>query len=374
VKLSIIIPVFNEKNTFLAILDIVKKAPLPKEIKEREIVIVDDCSTDGTRDILAGIKDKNVKIFYHEKNAGKGAALQTGFRQATGDVVLIQDADMEYDPNEYPKLLKPIVDGKADVVYGSRFMGGEPHRVLYFWHMLGNKMLTLLSNMFSDLNLTDMETCYKVIKKSVLDQFELEEKRFGIEPEMTAKIGELSRTKGVRVFEVGISYYGRTYEEGKKIGLKDAFRALWCIFKYNTSRFAHLVKYAINGIFVALSQYASIIALVESFGMRSMLQQNIAHAISIEISIIVGFVLHSFLGWRYRFTSVGQLMLKVFQFHFITGISVAMRLVLFYSLSATGMDYKLNTIIGIVVAIVWNFLGYDRIVFKEKYKEIHPGK
>lgn len=373
-KLSIIIPVFNEKNTFLSILDIVKKAPLPKEIKEREIVIIDDCSTDGTRDILAAIKDKNVKIFYHEKNAGKGAALQTGFRQATGDVVLIQDADLEYDPNEYPKLLKPIVDGKADVVYGSRFMGGEPHRVLYFWHMLGNKMLTLLSNMFSDLNLTDMETCYKVIRKDVLDRFELEEKRFGIEPEMTAKIGELSRTKGVRVFEVGISYYGRTYEEGKKIGLKDAFRALWCIFKYNTSRFAHLVKYAINGIFVALSQYASIIALVESFGMRSMLQQNIAHAISIEISIIVGFVLHSFLGWRYKFESVGQLVLKVLQFHFITGISVAMRLVLFYSLSATGMDYKLNTIIGIIVAIVWNFLGYDRIVFKEKYKEIHPGK
>jgi len=374
VKLSIIIPVFNERNTFLAILDIVKKAPLPKEIKEREIVIIDDCSTDGTRDILAGIKDKNVKVFYHEKNAGKGAALQTGFRQATGDVVLIQDADLEYDPNEYPKLLRPIVDGKADVVYGSRFMGGEPHRVLYFWHMLGNKMLTLLSNMFSDLNLTDMETCYKVIRKDVLDRFELEEKRFGVEPEMTAKIGELSRTKGVRVFEVGISYYGRTYEEGKKIGLKDAFRALWCIFKYNTSRFAHLVKYAINGVFVALSQYASIIALVESFGMRSMLQQNIAHAISIEISIIVGFVLHSFLGWRYKFESVGQLVLKVLQFHFITGISVAMRLVLFYSLSATGMDYKLNTIIGIIVAIVWNFLGYDRVVFKEKYKEIHPGK
>ena len=373
-KLSIIIPVFNERNTFLAILDIVKKAPLPKEIKEREIVIIDDCSTDGTRDILAGIKDKNVKVFYHEKNAGKGAALQTGFRQATGDVVLIQDADLEYDPNEYPKLLRPIVDGKADVVYGSRFMGGEPHRVLYFWHMLGNKMLTLLSNMFSDLNLTDMETCYKVIRKDVLDRFELEEKRFGVEPEMTAKIGELSRTKGVRVFEVGISYYGRTYEEGKKIGLKDAFRALWCIFKYNTSRFAHLVKYAINGVFVALSQYASIIALVESFGMRSMLQQNIAHAISIEISIIVGFVLHSFLGWRYKFESVGQLVLKVLQFHFITGISVAMRLVLFYSLSATGMDYKLNTIIGIIVAIVWNFLGYDRVVFKEKYKEIHPGK
>jgi len=367
-KLTIVIPVFNEKNTILSILKTVESVRLPKAIRETEIVIVDDCSTDGTRDVLKTIKKKHVKVLYHEKNGGKGAALQTGFGACTGDFVIIQDADLEYDPHEYPKLLQPILDNRADVVYGSRFMGGEPHRVLYFWHMVGNKLLTLLSNMFSDLNLTDMETCYKLFRRDVLKRLTLEEKRFGIEPEMTAKIGRMGREEGVRVYEVGISYYGRTYEEGKKIGLKDAFRALWCIFKYNTSRFAHLVKYGINGVFVALSQYLAIIVLVESFCLRSIMDQNIAHAVSIEISIIVGFILHSFIGWRYRFPTPGHLAMKVVQFHLVTGISVAIRLVIFYGLSLTGIDYRLNTIIGIAVAIVWNFMGYDRIVFSGKSK------
>ena len=209
-KVSIVIPVYNEKRTILEIVKIVKSVPLPAEISEREIILVDDCSKDGTREILKNIHDPGIRIFYHKKNLGKGRALNTGFKQTTGDVVIIQDADLEYDPNEYAKLLKPILADKADVVFGSRFIGGQSHRILYFWHTAMNKFLTLLSNVFSDLNLTDMETCYKVFRKSVLDQISIEENRFGFEPEITAKVGELSRTKNTRVYEVGISYYGRT--------------------------------------------------------------------------------------------------------------------------------------------------------------------
>lgn len=225
-KLSIVIPVYNEKNTILEIIKIVKNVSLPAEITEREIILVDDCSKDGTRDILKNIDDSEIHVFYHEKNTGKGGALNTGFKKTTGNFVIIQDADLEYDPQEYSKLLRPILDDKADVVFGSRYIGGESHRILYFWHTMMNKFLTLLSNAFSDLNLTDMETCYKVFRKEVLDQITIEENRFGFEPEITAKVGEMSRTKNIRIYEVGISYYGRTYSEGKKIGWKDGMRAL----------------------------------------------------------------------------------------------------------------------------------------------------
>lgn len=228
-KLSIVIPCYNEKHTIRSIIDAVRASP----IDSKEIIIVDDCSKDGTRDVLASeIAPLVDTILYHEVNQGKGAALRTGIAAATGDIVIIQDADLEYDPQEYPILIDPIVRGRADVVFGSRFAGGGPHRVVYFWHMIGNQFLTLMSNMFTNINLTDMETCYKVFKREVIQKITIEENRFGFEPEITAKVAKL----GVRIFEVGISYYGRTYAEGKKIGWKDGFRALYAILKYNLFR------------------------------------------------------------------------------------------------------------------------------------------
>jgi glycosyltransferase involved in cell wall biosynthesis len=228
-KLSIVIPCYNEKNTIQEIVNAVKAAP----VTDKEIVIVDDCSTDGTREVLREqIASQVDQIIYHEVNQGKGAALRTGFRHVKGDIVVVQDADLEYDPQEYPLLMEPIEKGRADVVFGSRFMGGAPHRVVYFWHMMGNRFLTLLSNMFTNLNLTDMETCYKMFRREVIQSIVVEEDRFGFEPEITAKVA----AKGCRIYEVGISYYGRTYAEGKKIGWRDGFRAIYAIVKYNLWR------------------------------------------------------------------------------------------------------------------------------------------
>jgi glycosyltransferase involved in cell wall biosynthesis len=225
-KLSIVIPCYNELSTLKDIIAAVKASP----VEDKEIVIVDDFSTDGTRELLKNEIEQEVdKVVYHEVNKGKGAALRTGFEHVSGDVVIIQDADLEYDPEEYPLLLEPISRGKADVVYGSRFTGGGPHRVVYFWHMIGNKFLTLLSNMFTNINLTDMETCYKVFKSEVIKGISIEEDRFGFEPEITAKVSRMN----CRIYEVGISYYGRTYAEGKKIGWRDGFRAIYAILKYN---------------------------------------------------------------------------------------------------------------------------------------------
>jgi glycosyltransferase involved in cell wall biosynthesis len=231
--LSIVIPAYNEGPTIHNILNRVKAVELIGGI-EKEVIIVNDCSRDNTEEAILNYKAANpelpISYYKHEVNQGKGAALHTGISKAKGDYVIIQDADLEYDPQEYNLLLKPVLDGFADVVYGSRFMGGNPHRILFFWHSLGNAMLTFMSNMFTNLNLTDMETCYKLFKREIIQSIKLKEKRFGFEPEVTAKI---ARVPKVRIYEVGISYYGRTYEEGKKIGWKDGFRAIYCILKYN---------------------------------------------------------------------------------------------------------------------------------------------
>ncbi len=364
-KLSIVIPVFNEKNTIEKILTKVEKAALPRGVK-RELVIVDDFSTDGTREFLNKIDKKNYTILYHDVNQGKGAALRTGYAHCSGDIVIVQDADMEYNPDEYSMLIEPIIDGRADVVYGSRFMEGKPHKVVKFWHMVGNKFITLLSNMFTNLHLTDMETCYKVFRREIIQNIELEENRFGIEPEVTAKIAELVNQNKISLYEIAISYDNRAFDEGKKIGMKDAFRALWCMIKYNHTFFARIVRYSIIGIFVALSQFITIIAIVEGLDIRNILGQNIAYAISIEVSIIMGFIMHSIFTWVYSFRSIKNVLVKFIQFNMITGISFFIRQVLFYSLSVLGVEYKLNTIIGIIIAIIINFVGYNKIVFKDR--------
>ncbi len=228
-KLSIVIPVYNEVSTLEELVRRVKASP----VDDKEIILVDDFSTDGTRDLMEQkLKDQVDQIIYQPQNYGKGFALKAGFKHATGDIVIIQDADLEYDPDQYPDIIRPIVDDKADVVYGSRFQGGGPHRVVYYWHYVGNRLLTLLSNMCTNINLTDMETCYKAFRRELIQSIEIEEPRFGFEPEITAKVAK----RQARIYEIGISYYGRTYNEGKKIGWKDGVHAIWCILKYNLFR------------------------------------------------------------------------------------------------------------------------------------------
>mgnify|MGYP001334848367 CR=1 FL=1 len=225
ILLSVIVPCFNEIKTLDKVINDIQSSP----VESKEIIIVDDFSSDGSREFLKNVQSYNIKTIFHNKNLGKGAALCSGISLAKGKIIIIQDADLEYDPNQFPDIIEPIVNGKADVVYGSRFQGGQPHRVVYFWHRIGNGFLTLLSNIFTDINLTDMETCYKAFRREIIQQIKIEENRFGFEPEITAKIAKLD----CRIYEVGISYYGRTYKEGKKIGWRDGVWAIWCILKYN---------------------------------------------------------------------------------------------------------------------------------------------
>tara|TARA_Y100000813_G_scaffold196013_1_gene178714 strand:+ start:270 stop:1010 length:741 start_codon:yes stop_codon:yes gene_type:complete len=228
ILLSIIVPCFNEIHTISQVIEKIKESP----VNNKEIIIIDDFSNDGSREFLNNLNDDLINVIFHKTNQGKGAAINTGIKYARGKIIIIQDADLEYDPNEFPNIIKPITDNKADVVYGSRFQGGQPHRVVYFWHRVGNGFLTFLSNIFTDLNLSDMETCYKAFRSEIIKNIRIEEKRFGFEPEITAKISK----KDYRIYEVGISYYGRTYKEGKKIGWRDGFQAIWCILKYNLFR------------------------------------------------------------------------------------------------------------------------------------------
>ena len=366
-KISIVIPIYNEDKT---IEKIISKVSVANTLGlEKQLILIDDCSNDKSKEILKKYEAIHT-IIYHKKNKGKGGALQTGFKNALGDIIIIQDADLEYNPDEYKNLIKPILEDRADVVYGSRFVGGKPHRVLYFWHTVMNKFLTILSNAFSDLNLTDMETCYKVFRKNVLDKINIEENRFGFEPEITAKIGELSRTQNVRVYEIGISYYGRTYGEGKKIDWKDGIRALWCIFKYNTSPFAHLTKYGLNGILVALSQILAIFILVNYLDFTTFNLQEVANLISIEISVLVGLFLHSCITWRYKYETTRNFLKIFIYFHLVTGFSFLARIILFPILASIGINYMTNTILGVLLAIVMNFLGYDKLVFRSKLEKL----
>jgi glycosyltransferase involved in cell wall biosynthesis len=368
-KISVIIPIYNEEKTLNRVIKAVQEIDLPLA---KEIIIVDEASTDGTQELIEQLPDEGVVKIFHKKNQGKGAALRSGFAKATGDIVLIQDADLEYDPAEYPKLLKPILEGRADVVYGSRFVGSDAHRVLYFWHMVGNRFLTLLSNTCSNLNLTDMETCYKVFKKDVLDRIKLEENRFGIEPEMTAKIARLVQDQELAIYEVGISYSGRTYSEGKKIGIKDAFRAAWCIWKYNSTTTAKIIKYFTHGSIIALSQFIFMVLLIRGANLCTAYELNVANILSIEGALLIAFLLHSTLTWHVRFTSIKEIVRSLFEFHLVTSVSIFTRIGSFYFLNFLGLHYIPNLIIGVVAALSINYFGYEKIVFNRDRTEQEP--
>jgi glycosyltransferase involved in cell wall biosynthesis len=364
-KISIVIPVFNEGRTIAALIEKVKKAPLYAAGAGREIVVVDDCSNDSTEAVLKGVAGPEVKVIRHEVNRGKGAALRTGFAQCTGDIIIVQDADLEYNPDEYPALLAPIIDGDADAVYGSRFVGAARHRVLYFWHSMGNLLLTGLSNAFTDLTLTDMETCYKVMKREIAQRIVLQEDRFGFEPEITAKLAELARNENIRIYEVGISYRGRTYTEGKKIGMKDAVRALYCIVKYNTSPLANFVKYALDGVLVALLQFLTLVGLVEACGLASPAGINVAHALSIEVSIVAGFIIHSIMTWRLHLSSSGAVLKKFLLFHLFNCIPFAVRVLVFFVL-VQQTHYLVCALVSFAIALAFNFWGYNYLIFTRK--------
>lgn len=358
--LSIVIPVYNERATLLPLLERVEKVVLPGAITGREIVLVDDCSNDGTRELIESLERPGLRKFFHEQNQGKGAALRTGFSQVSGDIVLIQDADLEYNPDEYALLLRPVLEQGADVVYGSRFLGGAPHRILYYWHSVGNKFLTVFSNMLSDLNFSDMETCYKVFKRGVIRQIEIEEDRFGFEPEITAKISALNRKQPLKIYEVGISYAGRTYEEGKKIGARDGFWALWCILKYNTSTAANFIKYSIIGVLVALFQVFLMIGIVEILEWHEGTKLEIAHGVSIEITIIMAFFLHCLVTWRCRKRPGYDWLKFFFIFHAATAFSFLMRVVLFHFLNGVvDWGYIGINFLGVLLAVVPNFYSYN---------------
>ena len=369
-KLSIVIPVYNERNTILRILKSIKDVTLPEEITNKEILIIDDFSTDGTRTVLQKLNDKEIMVFYHEKNIGKGAALKTGFKQVSGDIIIIQDADMEYNPHEYPELLTPIIKGTADVVYGSRFLRKETSRFLFFFHSVGNKFLTFVSNIFSNLHLTDIETCYKVFKKEIIDKIEVEEKRFGFEPEFTAKVAGLVKSEKIKVCERGISFTGRSYKEGKKIGFKDAVRSLFCIYLYNTSKRAKIIKYISNSIFIAVSLCLTMFLFVEVFHFKSKLYKNIFYFMSIEFSTILGFIFHLFITLRIKVSSVSTFLLSFLSFHLIILPSFLLRQFLFFYLLEYGIEYNTDVLIGIFLSVLLNLVNF--MFFNRTYKK--PGK
>lgn len=357
-KLSIVIPCFNEEKTLEACVDRVRN--ISDEHLKLEIIIVDDYSKDNSYNIAKELSNKfsDVSVLKHEKNQGKGAALRTGFKYATGDYVAVQDADLEYDPMELRKLLIPLVSGKADVVLGSRFLSEGAHRVLYFWHSLGNKFLTLLSNMFSDLNLTDMETCYKVFKREVIQSVNIEENRFGFEPEIVAKIAQMR----LRIVEMGISYYGRTYEEGKKIGAKDGFRALYCIFRYNANKAPLPIQFL---FYLFIGGSAALLNLLIFLGLY---QSHVSVDIAAPIAFVIAAGLNYFLSIKLLFKHKAKwnAPLEVFIYIMLV-ISVG-----FFDLYFTKMLLSINfapsfsKILATALGFILNFLGRKYLVFPEK--------
>ncbi|MBK7105280.1 MAG: bifunctional glycosyltransferase family 2/GtrA family protein [Ignavibacteriae bacterium] len=357
-KFTIVMPCYNEEKTLEKSVGRVRD--ISDENLKLEIIIVDDCSKDNSFNIAKGLATKysDVKVYKHEKNQGKGAALRTGFQYATGDFVAVQDADLEYDPMELRKLLVPLINGDADVVLGSRFLSGGAHRVLYYWHSLGNKFLTMMSNMFSDLNLTDMETCYKVFKREVIQSIKIEENRFGFEPEIVAKIAQ----RRLRIFEMGISYYGRTYEEGKKIGAKDGFRALYCIFRYNANK----APVPIQFLFYLL--IGGTAALVNLFVFLALFNSNFLVELSAPIAFVIAAIVNYYLSIKllFRHKAKWNAPIELFMYSLLVIVAGLFDLYLtkfLLNLSFTPGSAKL---IATGIGFILNFLGRKYLVFPEK--------
>jgi len=350
-KLSVIIPCFNEVRTIEKVISAVRDSPYT----DLEIIVVDDASTDGTRERLRELEPIVDKVIYHPVNQGKGAAIQSGLRVAAGDMVVIQDADLEYDPQEYAKLVKPIVDGKADVVYGSRFIGDQPHRVLFFWHRVGNGLLTFISNMFTNLNLTDMETGYKVFRREVLESVVLEETRFGFEPEVTSKIARLR----CPIYEVGISYYGRTYDEGKKVGWKDGVRALYCILKYNLPM--RLLRYVAVGGTAALIDLAFFFLFAKLLGLHYLAVAGAGFVLATLVNYQLG-IRHVFRS-EARFSKRKEFLLV----YAVSAVGLGInQTVLFAMVDLLGAELMLSKATATGLVFLWNYGLRSRVVFRER--------
>lgn len=357
-KLSVVIPCYNEEKTLEACVNKVRQ--IASDTLQLELIIINDASSDNSLQIARGLSEThtNITVLNHEKNQGKGAALRTGFKHATGDFVIVQDADLEYDPTEIPTLLQPLIEDKAEVVLGSRFLSGGPHRVIYFWHSLGNRFLTLLSNMFTDLNLTDMETCYKVFKREVIQSIEIKENRFGFEPEIIAKIAQ----KRVRVFEMGISYYGRTYAEGKKIGWKDGMRALYCIFRYNAHKAPLPIQFIIYLFIGTTSALVNLGVFMAFFKNGSPVE--IAAPVAFVTAAIVNYLLSTSLLFRSRVKWSSGVELLVYAL-----VVLAVGAFDLYStkfLLKGGMMPQWAKLIATGLGFILNFAGRKYLVFPEK--------
>ena len=357
-KLSVIIPCYNEENTLEKCIE--KVIAIADSQLSLEIIIVDDASSDKSLEIARTIENKfpNIKVLSHQINQGKGAALRTGFKEAIGDFVVVQDADLEYNPEEIKKLLEPLISDDADVVLGSRFLSSGVHRVLYFWHSLANRFLTLLSNMFTDLNLTDMETCYKVFKREVIQSIEIEENRFGFEPEIVAKVAQ----RRLRIYEMGISYFGRTYEEGKKIGLKDAFRALYCIFRYNAHKAPLPIQFCIYLFIGATSALANLLIFM-------LLYSNDIHVnLAAPIAFILAAGVNYWLSTKILFRSKAKwsLSVELLIYALVVILVGAVDLGTTRALLDTGLSAQVSKLLATATSFVLNFLGRKYLVFPEK--------